>query len=48
MFYLKAFVLLSKTTILITDNGDLTIFSLIIKALLVGIIYFTVKKYNII
>ena len=40
--------LLSKTTILITDNGDLTIFSLIIKALLVGIIYFTVKKYNII
>ena len=40
--------LLTKTNILVNDNGDLTIISLIVRALLIGLIYFIVKKYNII
>tara|TARA_Y100001958_G_C21243953_1_gene572975 strand:- start:1433 stop:2131 length:699 start_codon:yes stop_codon:yes gene_type:complete len=39
--------LLSKTNILVNDNGELTLFTLMLKGLLVGIIYFCVKKYKI-
>jgi len=39
----------TKSNIFVNDNtGDITIISLLIKALLVGIIYYFIKKYNIV
>ena len=40
--------LLTKSNIFINDTGDITIISLLIKALLVGIIYYLIKIYNIV
>jgi len=38
----------TKSHMLVNDTGDITIVSLLIKALLVGITYYFIKKYNIV
>ena len=38
----------TKSNMLVNDSGNITIVSLLIKALLVGILYYLVKRYNIV
>ena len=38
----------TKSNMLVNDTGNITVISLLIKALLVGILYYVVKKYDIV
>jgi len=40
--------LLTKTKIFINEDGTITILSVLIKSILIGILYFLIKKYNLI